>query len=116
MAIQIQQNLTASPNPAALPKRITFEQTLVSDQDAEPITILYALKPSHDVWFQDGSGKHTKKIQRTDTVSQTPKVYRDQITLVRGPGHGPMAMVEVDQTITDGEGVPISDSCTLQLS
>ena len=116
MAIQIQQNLTASPNPAALPKRVTFEQTLVSDQDAEPITVVYTLAPAHDVWFQDASGQRTKRIRRTDPVSQVPKVYRDEITLVRGPGNGPMAMVEVDQTITDSEGVPIPDVCTLQLS
>jgi hypothetical protein len=116
MAVQIQQNLTASPNPAALPKRITFQQTLVGDQDGEPITVVYTLAAAHNVWFEGAGGKRTKTVTRTDTVSQIPKVYRDQITLLLGPGHGPMAMVAVDQTITDSEGVPISDVCTLQLS
>jgi hypothetical protein len=116
MAIQIQKNLQASPNPSALPKRITFAQTLVSDQDAEPITVVYTLAQAHDVWFQDAHGQRAKRIERADTVSQVPKVYRDEITLVRGPGQGPMALVEIDQTVTDSEGVPIPDSCTLQLS
>jgi len=115
MAIQILQNLTATPNPTTLPKRITFQQTLVSDQAAEPIKVVYSLAPAHDVWFEDASGQRTKAIHRADTISQAPKVCRDQITLLRGPGQGPMAMVQVNQTVTDSEGVPLPDVCTLQL-
>src|SRR4051794_18459525 len=116
MAIQIQQNLTATPNPTTLPKRITFQQTLVSDQDDEPIAVVYSLDPANDVWFEDASGRRTKTIHRADTVSQTPKVCRDQITLLRGPGQGPLAFVQVDQTVTDSTGVPLADVCTLQLA
>jgi hypothetical protein len=116
MAIQIQQNLTATPNPTTLPKRLTFQQTLVSDRDSEPIAVVYSLDPAHDVWFEDASGHRTKTIHRADTASQTPKVYRDQITLQRGPGQGPMALVQVDQTVTDSTGVPLADVCTLRFS
>lgn len=116
MAIQIQQNLTATPNPTTLPKRITFQQTLVSDQAAEPISVLYSLAPEHDVWFEDAGGQLTKTVQRADTVSQIPKVCRDQISMARGPGQGPMALVQVNQTVTDSEGIPLPDVFTLQLS
>jgi len=116
MAIQIQQNLKATPNPTTLPKRLTFQQTLVSDQAAEPIRVVYTLAAAHDVWFEDAHGQRTKTIQREDTIPNTPKVCRDQITLLRGPGQGPMALVQVNQTVTDSEGVPISDVCTVQLS
>lgn len=115
MAIQIEQNLTATPNPTALPRRIEFRQTLVSDQPTETVTVLYSLDPAHEVWFLDSASKLTKTITRTDVVSDAGTLRRDRINLQRGPGQGPMALVQIDQTVTDSTGVPLADVCVLQL-
>ena len=36
-----------------------------------------------------------------------------RITLQKGPGTGPLTLVEIDQTITDSSGIKIPDSCEL---
>jgi hypothetical protein len=113
MAIQIRSHLTASPNPTSLPRRIDFHQTLRSNMDGEEITVEYQMDPGHGVWFKDGDGNATKTIQRPLQVTQTDLPELRRITLQKGPGTGPMASVEIDQTITDSSGIKIPDSCVL---
>jgi hypothetical protein len=115
MAIQIVKNLQAAPNPTALPKRVEFSQTLISNRDAEAITVVYTLDRAHDVWFQDAAGQPTKSIERTDTVSKVAKVCVDRIVVQRGPGQGPLALVQVNQTVTDSSGITLGDVCVLQI-
>ena len=56
MAIQIRAQLTASPNPTSLPRRIDFRQTLRSNLNDEEVVLVYQMDPDHDVWFRDGDG------------------------------------------------------------
>jgi hypothetical protein len=109
MAIQIRVPLQASPNPTTLPKRVEFTQTLRSNRDGEPITLTYSLDPAHNVWFQDANGNPTKSVQRDETVSRADQVCVDRIVMQLGPGNGPMAMAQVNQTITDSSGITIGD-------
>jgi hypothetical protein len=116
MAIQIRAHLTATPNPADLPRRIDFHQTLRSNVDGETVVVVYQMDPGHEIWFKDGNGKAVKAIQRTFQVSQADQPVLTRITLQKGPGTGPMASVEIDQTITDSSGNRIPDNCTLGIA
>ena len=104
MAIFIDQDLTASPNPTTLPKRIEFTQTLHSSLDSEPITVQYSLAAAHNIWFDDGSGNLTKQVVREDTIGKAPQVTTDRISMATGPGIGGLLTVEVSQAIRDSEG------------
>jgi hypothetical protein len=115
MAIQIRSHLTASPNPAALPHLIVLRQTLRSNMDGEAVVAVFQLAPDHEIWFKDTGGKPTKTIQRNLQVSQIDQVVLTRITLTKGPGTGPVTLVEIDQTITDSSGTNIPDSCELQI-
>jgi|SRR6185295_901826 len=115
MAIQILDNLTASPNPTTLGKRIDLRQTLVSNRAQESIRIAYRLDPRIDVWFQDGDAAPAKSFVRQETVGQTAKVCDDRITLVLGPGTGPIDIVQIDQTITDQGGLATPDLVLVQI-
>jgi hypothetical protein len=115
MAIQIRQNLQAAPNPTSLPKRVEFTQTLISNRDSESIGIVYNLDPAHDVWFQDGSGALVKSVTRSETLSRVEKVCVDRIEMLRGPGQGPLATVQVNQTLTDSSGITLGDLTVVRL-
>jgi hypothetical protein len=115
MAIQIRAHLTATPNPTTLPRRIDFRQTLRSNLASEEIAVVYQLDPDHDVWFQD-NGTLTKSVQRNLTVTQADGMVLARIALQRGPGKGPLTMVEVDQTLTDSSGIRIPDSVVIRFS
>jgi hypothetical protein len=116
MAIIIVNNLTASPNPTALPKRVEFQQTLQSNLASEAITVTYSLEPGHQIWFEDSNSQLTKQIQRQETVGQSPQVCVDRINMAFGPGTGPLLTVEVEQTIQDSQGNVIPDLVVLQLT
>lgn len=115
MAIQIRENLQASPNPTSLPKRVEFTQTLISNRVDEPISVVYQLDRSHNVWFEDSSGNPVKSVERSETVSTVEKVCVDRIVMRLGPGQGPMALVQVNQTVTDSSGLTVGDLCILRL-
>ena len=115
MAIQILKNLQASPNPTSLPKRIELVQTLKSTLASEPITLQYRMAPDHQIWFQDGADPPSKTFERTETVGLTAQVCRDRIELVIGPGTGPIALVQIDQTITDSLGLEQPDLVLVQI-
>ena len=116
MAITIVNNLTASPNPAKLPKRVEFQQTLQSTLAAEPITVFYSLEPDHQIWFEDSNNQRTKQVQRTETIGKTPQVTVDRLTMVFGPGTGPLLTVEVSQAIQDSQGNVLPDLVVLQIT
>ena len=113
MAIQIRSHLTATPNPTTLPRRIDFRQTLRGNMDEEDVVVVYQLDPDHEIWFVDGDGKPAKTIQRNLQVSRVDQPVLTRITLQKGPGTGPLTLVEIDQTITDSSGIKIPDSCEL---
>ena len=115
MAIQIRKNLTASPNPTSLPKRIELTQTLRSTLPDEDITIVYRLAPGHQIWFKDGEDPPAKTFTRTETVGSTDQICRDRVELVIGPGTGPIELVQIDQTITDSFGIPQPDLVLVQI-
>ncbi len=115
MAIQIRKNLEAVPNPTSLPRRIELVQTLRSTLPAEPITIMYRLAPGHQVWFEDGDDPPAKSFNRTETVGLADQVCRDLVSLVIGPGTGPIELVQIDQTITDSLGIPQPDLVLVQI-
>lgn len=115
MAIQIRSHLTASPNPATLPHEIAFRQTLRSNLDGEAVGVAFQLAPGHEIWFKGAGGKPTKTVQRNLQVSQIDQLVLTRITLMKGPGTGPITLVEIDQTITDSSGTKIPDSCELQI-
>jgi hypothetical protein len=116
MAITIVSNLTASPNPTVLPKRVEFQQTLQSTLAAEPIKVFYSLAADHQIWFEDGENQRTKQIEREETVGQSPKVCIDRLPLVYGPGTGPLLTVEIEQAIQDSQGNVIPDLVVLQIT
>jgi hypothetical protein len=116
MAIIIVNNLTASPNPTTLPKRVELQQTLQSNLASEPVTVVYSLAPGHQIWFQDSNNQLTKQVQRQETVGQAPKVCIDRINLVLGPGTGPLLTVEVEQTVQDSQGTVVPDLVVLQIA
>jgi hypothetical protein len=115
MAIQIRKNLTASPNPTSVPKRIELTQTLRSTFSEEEITIVYRLAPGHQIWFQDGDNPPAKSFTRTETVGSTDQICRDRVDLAIGPGTGPVELVQIDQTITDSFGIPQPDLVLVQI-
>ena len=116
MAITIVKNLTASPNPAQLPKRVEFQQTLKSSLDTESITVFYSLEPDHQIWFEDSNGQRTKQTQRTETIGKAQQVCIDRLTMVFGPGTGPLLTVEVSQAIQDSQGNVLPDLVVLQIT
>jgi len=115
MAIQIRSHLAASPNPASLPCQVGLRQTLRSNMDGEAVVVAFQMALDHEIWFKDAGGNLTKTIQRNLQVSQLDQLVLTTIALVKGPGAGPMTMVEIDQTITDSSGINIPDSCELKI-
>lgn len=115
MAIQIRKNLSASPNPTMLGKRLELAQTLRSTLESEPITLVYRLAPDHEIWFQDGEAPPSKTFTRSETVGQADQICRDRVDLVKGPGTGPIALVQIDQTITDSLGIAQPDLVLVQI-
>ena len=116
MPITIVNDLTASPNPTQLPKRVEFQQTLQSKLAAEPITVFYSLEPDHQIWFEDSDGQRTKQAQRTETIGKAPQVCIDRLQMVFGPGTGPVLTVEVSQTIQDSQGNVLPALVVLQIT
>lgn len=104
MAIFVDQDLAASPNPTTLPKRIEFTQTLHSSLASEAITCQYSLAAAHNIWFQDNDGNLMKTVVREDTVGSSPQVTIDRITLTTGPGMSGLLTVEVAQSLRDSQG------------
>ena len=115
MAIQIRKNLTASPNPTSVPKRIELVQTLRSTLPEEAITLVYQLALGHQIWFKDGDAPPSKSFTRTETVGSTDQICRDRVELVIGPGTGPVEMVQIDQTLTDSLGIAQPDLVLVQI-
>lgn len=116
MAIEIIVNLAASPNPAKLPKRVEFTQTLQSTLAAEDVLVRYSLDAAHNVWFEDANDKLTKKLTRRETVGSAPQVCVDRLPMTTGPGTGGLLTVEVQQAIRDSEGNVVPDLVVLQLA
>ena len=104
MAIFVDQDLAASPNPTTLPKRIEFTQTLHSSLDSEAITCQYSLAAAHNIWFDDGNGNLSKQVVRQDTIGSAPQATVDRITMTTGPGMAGLLTVEVAQSLRDSEG------------
>jgi hypothetical protein len=116
MAITIVENLTATPNPTTIPKRVEFRQTLRSTLPAETITLIYSLEPDHDIWFEDAEGTRVKQLSREETVGKEPQVCVDRLKMVTGPGEGPQLTVEVAQAIRDSQGQVIPDLSVVQIA
>ena len=83
--------------------------------DGEAVVLAFQLAPDHQIWFKDAGGQPTKTIQRNIQVSQIDQIVLTRITLIKGPGTGPITLVEIDQAITDSSGTAIPDSCELQI-
>jgi len=115
MAIFVDQDLTASPNPTTLPKRVEFVQTLRSSLASEAIAVQYSLSAAHNVWFEGPDGNLTKQVVREDTIGKAPQVTTDRITMTTGPGMGGMLTVEVSQAIRDSEGNVIPSLVVVQI-
>ncbi|HEV8241589.1 MAG TPA: hypothetical protein VGS57_19660 [Thermoanaerobaculia bacterium] len=115
MAIFVDKDLEASPNPTSLPKRVEFTQTLRSSLASEAIVVQYSLSPAHNVWFQDNDNNLTKQVVREDTIGTAPEVTTDRITMATGPGMGGLLTVEVSQAIRDSEGNVIPGLVVVQL-
>ena len=115
MAIFVDQDLTASPNPTTLPKRVEFQQTLHSSLDSEEILCAYSMAEAHNIWFQDTDGSLHKRVIREDTIGKVPQVTTDRITMTTGPGVGGMLTVEVSQSIRDSEGNVIPGLVVVQI-
>ena len=115
MAIQIVQNLSVSPNPTSLPKRIELSQTLRSNLAAEQIQVQYSLDAAHNVFFVDGDEPPAKTFSRTEKIGRTDQVCVDRVTLKTGSGQGPMASVTIRQVITDSIGLVVTDLVIVRL-
>lgn len=115
MAIQIVRNLTVSPNPASLPKRIELSQTLRSNLAAEKISVTYSLDAAHNVFFVDGDDPPSKTFSRSETVGREDQTCVDRVSLQVGQGDGPMAAITIRQAITDSIGLTVTDLVILRL-
>ncbi|HET9765999.1 MAG TPA: hypothetical protein VFS60_04075 [Thermoanaerobaculia bacterium] len=115
MAIFVDEDLTASPNPTTLPKRVEFQQTLHSSLASEAILCAYSLAEAHNIWFQDQDGSLHKRTIREDTIGKLPQVTTDRITMTTGPGAGGLLTVEVELAIRDSEGNVIPGLVVVQL-
>ena len=116
MPIWVDAPVTAAPNPTTLPKRVEFRYTLHSMLPSEDLSVGYSLDPGHDVWFEDGNGKPTKQVVRTETVGVAPEVCVDRIPMKLGAsGMGPPLTVEVTQAIRDSEGNVTPGLCVVRL-
>ena len=56
-----------------------------------------------------------KSVTRSDTLSKVEKVCVDRIDMQRGPGQGPLALVQVNQTLTDSSGITLGDLTVVRL-
>ncbi len=115
MAIFVDEDLTASPNPTTLPKRVEFQHTVHSSLPSEPILVGYSLAEGHNIWFEDNDGNLTKRVTRNETVGKAPQVCVDRITMTTGAGMGGLLTVEVSQAIRDSEGNVIPGLVVVQL-
>ena len=115
MAIFVDEDLTASPNPTTLPKRVEFQQTLHSSRPSEAVRIAYSLSQAHNVWFEDTDGQLQKQVVREETIGSTPQVTVDRITMTTGPGVGGMLTVEVSQAIIDAQNNVIPGLVIVQI-
>ena len=115
MAIFVDQDLTASPNPTTLPKRVEFQQTLRSSRPSEPVRVTYTLAQEHNVGFEDTDGQLQKQIVREETIGSAPQICIDRITMANGPGAGPMVAVEVSQAIIDANNNVIPGLVIVQI-
>ena len=116
MPIFVTQKVAATPNPADLPKRIEFRQTLRSQLATEVITVDYALAPDHDIWFQDEGDAPSKTVKRTETLGNLDQEFVDRIKLIRGKGQRLDDLVQIDQTLTDSFGIATHAACVLRLA
>jgi hypothetical protein len=116
MAIAIVANLSAAPNPAKLPVRVEFTQTLKSTLAEEKILVRYSLASAHNVWFEDADDQLTKKITREETVGTAAQVCVDRLQITTGPRTGGMLTIEVHQAIRDSEGNVGPDLVVVQLA
>ena len=115
MAIFVDEELSASPNPTSLPKRVEFQQTLHSSLDEEAIVCAYSLAQAHNVWFEDADGNLQKRLTREDTIGPAPQQTVDRLPMTFGPGQGGLLTVEVTQAIRDSEGNVIPGLVVVQL-
>lgn len=114
MAIQIVENLTATPNPTGLPGDVTFRQLLLTNRSEETVDAEYSMDSGHNVWFKAESGQLTKTVAKTGlVVSAAGTQLTDEIEMVENGGQGPMDTVEVKKVVTDSGGHPTTDLCLL---
>jgi hypothetical protein len=100
MAIQIIQEVKASPAAFKLPHRVELDMTLSSTEPSEQCRFVYTLAEDNDVGFDDGS----KREERDDEVARAATPVTHRVTFVqRATGNKPSSIV-LTQDIFDSIG------------
>jgi hypothetical protein len=115
VAIRIVQDLSATPDATRLPGTVTLAQTLKSTVAPEPVTILYLLDGSHDVWFRRDDQGLAKSLRFEATIDPAGTPLQHAVTLANGPGQGPMALVQIDETIETHSGIPLMSAVIVRI-
>lgn len=103
MAIQITSELTVSPTPTTLPRRLSFTYEMVSDKASEAVTVTYRIDGTKTALrFDDGDGPATE-VTRTETATGQAQEFEDRISMVGTP-NGAFEDVEVVQRVVDSTG------------
>lgn len=105
MAILLLDDLIATPNPTALPRRVDFKQNVQSTLSAgEEATFTYSLAPDHDVFFEDGEGNRVKEVSREDRIPGDRHLLHNRIAVTLAPGGSPQSLVQITETVADRQG------------
>jgi hypothetical protein len=100
MAIQIIQDMTASPAAFGLPQRVELDMILSSTEQSETCRFVYTLAEDNDVVFDDGS----KSDQREGDVARAATPVTHRVTLnQRATGSKPSSIL-LTQDIFDAIG------------
>jgi hypothetical protein len=103
MAIQITRELTVSPTPTTLPKRLSFIYGMVSNKPSEAVEVTYRIDGTATALrFDDGDGPVTE-VTRTETATQQAQEFEDRVSMVGTP-NGAFEDVEIVQRVVDSTG------------
>lgn len=115
MAIRFVEDLAATPDATSIPGAVSLTQQLKSTAVPETVSILYLMDGAHDVWFRRDDQGLAKSLRFEATIDPAGTKLRHALTLARGSGQGPMALVQIDETIETPIGVPLMSAVVVRI-
>lgn len=115
MAIRFVEDLAATPDATAVPGEVSLTQQLKSTAAPEAVTIFYLLDGAHEVWFRRDAQSLTKSLRFEATIDPAGTKLQHALTLAPGSGQGPMALVQIDETIETQAGIPLMSAVVVRI-